>query len=156
MSGLQVQTRSYAAAVANEVEQQDQTEETTPSLENQVLEFFKKEIAVDVSQEDIEVVHFLRRKNSASKDIVVRFCSRRKKAEVMRKKKVLKGKKVYLNEHLTHKNAMVFKRARELRAQRKITSTWTRDGKVFIKTLGEQEKVILISSQQDFQKYGLV
>ncbi|ROK28237.1 hypothetical protein DPX16_6578 [Anabarilius grahami] len=59
---------------------------------------------------------------------------------------------VYLNEHLSMKNAEIAREARILRKNNKIKATWTRNCKVFIQLNGsspEQAKVIMT-------QYGLV
>ena len=61
----------------------------------------------------------------------------------------LKGTGIYVNEHLTKRNADLARAARELRKAGKIQSTWTRDCKVFIKN-GEG-KIILVRSSADLQ-----
>ncbi|KAJ8373370.1 hypothetical protein AAFF_G00266140 [Aldrovandia affinis] len=54
---------------------------------------------------------------------------------------------VYLNEHLTKKNADIAKEARSLRKDDKIKATWTRNCKIFIRLNGatpEDEKVLVV------------
>ena len=46
---------------------------------------------------------------------------------------------VFINEHLTKRNGEIAQKARLLRRQGKISTTWTRDCKVFIKTIGVPE-----------------
>ena len=43
---------------------------------------------------------------------------------------------VFINEHLTSKNANIARLARELKKKNKIQGTWTRNGTVFIKREG--------------------
>ena len=55
------------------------------------------------------------------------------KRDVMMGRKNLKGTRIYVNEQLTPKNAALFKKARDLRKHGNIESTWTYNGKVFLK-----------------------
>jgi len=54
----------------------------------------------------------------------------------------LRGKKIYINEHLTKKNGAIAKRARDLKKAGKIAKIRVRDCKVFIKDLSGTSFVI--------------
>ena len=56
-----------------------------------------------------------------------------KKTEIMRKRKMLKGSAVFLNDHLTQKNNELFAEARWLKKEWKIVGTWTMNGNIFVK-----------------------
>ena len=45
----------------------------------------------------------------------------------------VKGSRIFVDEQLTKKNAGLFKKARELRRNGVIDSTWTYNGRVFVK-----------------------
>ena len=74
-----------------------------------------------------------------SDNIIVRFVDKKSKIKVLRNVRKLKGSNVYINEHLTKKNGEIAQKARLLRRQGKISNTWTRDCKVFVKTIGVPE-----------------
>lgn len=79
-------------------------------------------------------------KNQKDKSIIiVRFANRKYKTELLRQGKKLRGSNVYINEHLTKVNADIARKARYLRKKGKILSTWSANGKVFIKTNGSPE-----------------
>ncbi|KAL7407651.1 hypothetical protein ABVT39_011735 [Epinephelus coioides] len=86
---------------------------------------------------------------------LVRFTNRKHKIDVLKQSKNLKGTGVYMNEHLTRKNAEIARNGRMLRKQNKIQATWTRNGKVFIKLNGppEQAKVFVVRDLQDLDQY---
>ena len=68
----------------------------------------------------------------------------------------LKGTNVYMNEHLTKKNADIARQARILRKQEKIQKTWTASCKVFIKLNGdspEEAKIMVIRELSDLDMY---
>ena len=48
--------------------------------------------------------------------------------------------RIYINEHLTKKNANIARQARVLRKDGKIKSMWTRNCKIFIKTLDDDTR----------------
>ena len=64
---------------------------------------------------------------------------------------------MFVNEHLTKKRANLAKFARDLKKQKKIFSTWTRDGKIFIKTNGlpEVAQIYAIRDMEDFKRLRL-
>ena len=88
-------------------------------------------------------------------DIVLRVTNRKTKVTLLRNAKLLKGTRVFFNEHLTRRNAQIAREARRLKREKKIISTWTRNCKVFIKTLGtpETSQVRHIQSLEDLQNY---
>ncbi|XP_041957671.1 uncharacterized protein LOC121715803 [Alosa sapidissima] len=77
--------------------------------------------------------------------IILRFVNRKDKAKLQGFK--LKGSGVYMNEHITKKNGDIAKEARFLRKGNKIKATWTRNGKVLIRTNGatlEEQRAIVV------------
>lgn len=75
--------------------------------------------------------------------------------EVLRNARKLKGTGVYVNEHLTKKNADIAKDARFLRKTKKIQDTWTRNCKILIKLNGapEQAKVLVVKDIKELDLY---
>lgn len=98
----------------------------------------------------------LPRKNKTAKPtIIMRFVNRKHKADLLSQAKKLKGTGVYLNEHLTKKNADIARNARYLRNQKKIQATWTRNGQVKIRLNGtpEEAKIVTIRDMKDLDPY---
>lgn len=65
---------------------------------------------------------------------------------------------MYINEHLTKRNGEIARRARILRKQGKIQSTWTASCKVFIKTTGttpEDEIVAVIYDISELDRFDV-
>ena len=87
-----------------------------------------------------------------SDNIIVRFVNKKSKIKVLKNVRKLKGTNVYINEHLTKKNGKIAKKARLLRREGKISNTWTRDCKVFVKTIDVPEvaKIHQIRNMTDF------
>lgn len=125
------------------------------SVEQQVTAFFHSK-GLSISKTDIEACHPLPRKNKNDKPaIIIRFTNRKNKNALLRQGKKLRGTDVYVNEHLTKKNADIARRARFLRKQRKIQSTWTTNCKVFIKLNGspEEARVLSVRFIEELDKY---
>lgn len=155
VSGLETKPRSYARAVSR-MENNEPNEKDEQSADDQVTTFLQsKGIKVDTG--NIEACHPLPRKRKEDKPaIIIRFVNRKQKMELLRQGWKLKGTEVYLNEHLTKKNADIAKKARFLRKQRKIQSTWTSNCKVFIKLNGtpEEARVLVIRNVEELEKYS--
>ena len=85
----------------------------------------------------------------------MRFSNRKHKSALLKQGRMLKGSDVFINEHLTKKNADIARKARFLRKQKKIQSTWTTNCKVFIKLNGtpEEAKVLGVRDITELDKY---
>lgn len=81
--------------------------------------------------------------------------SRKHEDEVSTQAKKLKGTGVYVNEHLTKKNAEITRQARILRRVKRIQDTRTRKCKVMIRLNGtpEQAKAIVVRDMKDLEQY---
>lgn len=157
ISGLDVKPRSYAAAVTRKRDGEESLSlHDQQSLETQVISFLQsKNIYLD--KNNITACHILPRKDRAAKPgIIMRFVNRKHKTELLMQGKKLKGTAVYINEHLTSKNAEIARLARQLWRDHKIKVMWTRDCKVFIRLNGpspEAEKVLMIRELKDLDRY---
>ena len=157
ITGLKVRPRSYAKAVAEGGEvSEDAPAEDQVTLEMQVLEFFEKK-NINIEASSISACHTLPRKDkTASPAIIMRFVSRVHKTALMMQGKKLKGTQVYVNEHLTKRNAEIAKEARILRKNGKIKSTWTRNCKVLVRLNGttpEEAKTVTVRDLKDLEAY---
>lgn len=136
ITGLDTKHCSYARATAGVQQGEDAPPEELHILEQQVAQF-------------------LSRKDMKTKPtIVVQFANRKPKIALLRQSKKLKGTGVYVNEHLTKKNAEMARNGRVLRQQNKIQATWTRNGTVFIKSNGppEHAKVVVVRNMRDLDQ----
>lgn len=109
ITGLETKHRSYARVTETgsgvrsggdepPVEQQQ-------TLESQVVEFFVSK-KLPLHSNNIAACYTLPRKNARSPPaIVVKFVNGKHKIELLRQSRQLKGSGVYVNEHLTKKNA---------------------------------------------------
>ena len=153
VSGLALKHRTYArAAAADDPSQQHEhaPQQENIALEDQVIDFFNQN-DIPIAKEDISACHTLPAKDAKStKPIILRLTTRKAKINILRNAKNLKtnNHEVYINEHLTMKNANVAKQARALRASGKLFATWTRNCCVFIKAK-ETDKPRMIKSLTD-------
>ena len=164
VSGLKTRHRSYArvaapgsgAAGREGVTSESETE--MESLEQQVAVFLDSK-GISMDRSGIEACHTLpTRTKGATPAIIIRFTNRKSKIAILKQGRKLKGTDVYINEHLTKRNGDIAKRARILRKQGKIQSTWTASCKVFIKLNGEtpeEEKVMVIKDISELDKYDV-
>ena len=152
ISGLATKHKTYSRAVTSGGADDEPTLQEQESLENQVIKFFA---AHDMTLEPnmISTCHTLPRKvGNNTPLIIMRFANRKAKMELQSQAKKLKGTDVYLNDHLTKRNAEIAKEARTLRKKEKIHATWTRSCKIWIK-LTEEAKPILVRNLDELDKY---
>ncbi|XP_060771961.1 uncharacterized protein LOC132882868 [Neoarius graeffei] len=154
VTGLQIQPHSYAGAVARR-DGEELNEEDANSVEKQVLAFLHSK-GIEVKSNNIEACHPLPRRSNTGKPVVImRFANRKHKMQLLKQGKKLKGSDVFLNEHLTKKNADIAKKARLLRKQGKIQNTWTQNCKIFIRLKGspEEAKILVIRDIGELDKF---
>ena len=99
-------------------------------MEQKALGVFK-EAGADVKEEDIAAVHLVGKVGRGLRPNLVKFVSRRKRREVMEKKKSLKGKdgyqKVYINDDLTPLRAKLLALVKRLD---NVDKAWTVGGSI--------------------------
>ena len=118
-----------------------------------MIGYLNKKLDLDIVSNDISACHTLRnRMRDKSDNIIVRFVNKKSKTKVPRNVRKLRGSNVYIDEHLTKKNGEIAQKARLLRRKGKISTTWTRDRKVFAKTTGVPEvaKIHQVRNMTDF------
>ena len=108
---------------------------------------------VDINPNDVEISHKLHRKGI--KPIIVKFQSHKVKARMYKERAKLKhvrisdlypdsttatrveSGRIYLNENLTSYRRDILKQANQKRKDGLLTSVWSMDGKIFVKTSPE-------------------
>ena len=81
---------------------------------------------ITVDKREISESHLQKVKNPTGKPpIIVRCVNRKSKMNILKNGR-LKGTNVYVNEHMSHKNADIAGFARQLKRSQCIHSTWTR------------------------------
>lgn len=122
------------------------------SVETQVLEALNDRGVVYLKSEEIEICHTLGKPaENGLQRVMIKLVSRKTKVRMMINAKKLKGTGIYINEHLTKRNADIARTARDLRKRNKIEATWTRDCKIFIKT--NEGKVSIVKDSEDLSTF---
>ena len=136
-------------------------EEKGEDLEKKVLELFEAEGA-SIEADDLAVVHRTGRTGRGPRPVLARFVSRKKKKEVMVKRKNLKDKEqyksVYVNDDLTVLRSKLFKYVKD---SKRFDRVWTVDGKIHISKkvpLGKErnvtERPMVIENADDLFRIG--
>ncbi len=130
-------------------EEEDESEEV---LEAKVIELADT-IGVKIEQNDISVVHRLGRPREEGRAVIVRFCHRKKRNEIMRNKKKLKGRqrKVYINDDMTSLRAKMLNMVKE---QETVKNVSTREGSI-LAWLHSGGRPVVINCPDDLQKVGI-
>ena len=131
------------------------SEQDDRSAEQQVAAFLHSK-GIEVDLNNVEACHPLPRRNDSNTPaVIMRFVNRKHKTALLKQGRKLKGTNVFINEHLTKRNSDIARKARNLKKQGKIQSTWTNNCKIFIKLNGtpEQAKVVVIRAMEELDRY---
>ena len=122
------------------------------------------ETGADVRQSDISACHRLGKTTNGSRPVIVRFVSRKKRTEILQKKKSLRSAanpshhKVFINDDLTPLRSKLFKYVKDLPSTEKV---WTIDGKIFCTKryppgarVPDQLRPFVVESPDDLFKLG--
>ena len=156
ISGLATTHRTYSRVVTSGGggAEEEPTLAEQESLENQVIKFFAGHDMI-LEPSVISACHTLPKKEGNTNTnplIIMRFANRKAKMELLSQARKLKGTNVYLNDHLTKRNAEIARGARILKKQGKIHATWTRSCKIWIK-LADGAKPIMVRNLAELDKY---
>ena len=97
-----------------------------------IVQFASDKLKVNISQEEIVDVHPIQSRNQRNV-CIVRFNNRLARNKFIIARKELKNTKIFINEHLTLKNSLLYKEARQLRFSKKIKNCWTKNCRLFVK-----------------------
>ena len=151
--GLPEQSSSERATAALATSDTTVLNESHLSVEKSVLAFCNDKLNVHVKDSDIAIAHRLKKgPRDSVRPVIVRFINRRVRNDVYFARKQLKGQnsQVFISEHLTKNASDLFFEARKLLKEKRIFSTWTHNGQVFIKfTSDPSTRAVLIKSKAD-------
>ena len=146
----------------NTVEIHGIPENVYTSTEDVVLKVAEA-LNVPVVAGDIEISHKLKRRNGMT-PIIVKFASHKVKSKLYKARTNLKSVKIsdlypatrkqnriFINENLTPFRADLVKQANEMKSDGLLSSVWTLDGKIYVKTSPEGNPV-RIYSENDLDK----
>jgi hypothetical protein len=127
------------------------------SVETKTLKVLK-DAGVEVVPDDIAAVRRVGKPQNGIRPILVKFVSRRKRHEVMVKKKTLKGKpgyeSVFIGDDLTPLRARLFGTVKKLP---NVDKAWVVDGRIHVQRKfptdldpEDRPRLVIIESQDDF------
>ena len=155
LTGLNV--KSFSSAVQGDG-QRDPLPEEQSSMQDKIVKFAEvNDITID--KNDIESIILLhnRANPNGPQRTLIRFNNHATQQQFYEMRFKLKNSfpGVYVNEDLTRDNADLFKRARELRRNHKILSTWTKNCVIYVKTIptsNRPSRYLTIKTREDIAK----
>jgi hypothetical protein len=126
------------------------------SVAASVLDMIGVELDIKLQPQDIATAFRMRAgKSDKTRPVLVKFSSTHVQESIMVAKKKLRSssKQIYINEHLTKRTGELFALARNQVKLKKIHSSWTFKGQVFIKQSPDASaKPILVKSKDDLPR----
>ena len=161
ITGLQIlrpyNATALLAANGNSQEIDDDGNEQWTARDKDIMidnfaKFAKDKLQVDINNHDITDIHTLPKGRNKSETCIIRFSNRIVREKIIKNRKKLATKsrnshKIYINEHLTKRNAAIAREARIMRSDGKIQGTWTNNCRIFVKL--HDDKVIKIHTMKD-------
>lgn len=123
--------------------------ETAEETSQKVIDLIKTELNIDIKMTDIDIAHRLKKTQKEKRDVIVKFNSRMVKLQILRKKKMLKGSGLFINEDLTQLNQMVFNCVRK-KMPDEVDSAWTRNGTILYRSKAGTTREV---KYEDFQHW---
>lgn len=132
---------------------EEESDETEEVVEAKVVEL-AADIGVTLVPDNISIAHRLGKPQGRSRPVIIRFCHRKKRNEMLKKRVELKKKqrKVYVNEDLTSMRATMLKIVKD---QPNVKSPTTRDGKIPVWLIGK-DRPVEIHTPDDLFKVGIM
>ena len=128
-------------------------------MKTNVIEFARKRLKISVNVTDISTVHTLK-SNSQTRNgtCIVRFTNREARDRFYKGRSELyadnQQDRIYINEHLTQRNALLYKEARELKKSGKVTHAWTKNCRVLVRH--KDGTVVQIKNKDSFKQFPRV
>lgn len=121
---------------------------------NSTLRLCTETLGLSLTENDISTAYRLPKKSiEKHRPLVATFASLQIRNLVIKSRTQLRKTRIYINDHLTPDNALLFAKARALVKEGKASSTWTAGGWVFLQTTTDQgHKPTKITSIQDLTK----
>ena len=117
------------------------TEDDGENVEGKAIEFFKRNLKVHVSSNDIEITHHISQRRLTGstagqrpRQIIVKFGNHKTKQKIMMCKSTLRGTDYRIQEDLT---PTIYKRLQDLKKCEKVEKCWSIDGKIKFKLNGD-------------------
>jgi hypothetical protein len=119
-----------------------------------VLNLCNTTLGLSISESDISTAFRLPKKGKEKyRPVLVKFVTYRARRLVYAARSALKKTNIYINEHLTASNALIYAKTRRLVKEGMALSTWTTSGMIYLRLLEEQDaKPRRISDLDDLDK----
>ncbi|XP_060066481.1 uncharacterized protein LOC132546780 [Ylistrum balloti] len=106
-----------------------------------IVGFVRDTLKVPLQERDIDIAHRLGKYNGTNpRNVIVKFTHRRKKHEIIRARKILKGSKFVIYEDLTSLNQQRLKEAFRMNC---VKNSYSTDGKIYvILTNGKKRRLL--------------
>ena len=150
IDNLEQYTRRNSIRVSGLPERIDENTNTT------IIRMAAEKLQVRLEERDIDRSHRLGRKmdDGRPREIIVKLVSHDTKVNILKSGKRLRGTNIYMNEDMTKYRSSLAFEARQLKRDKQIADTWTRDGHILIKNKAgniksistKQELSLLISA----------
>lgn len=129
----------------------ENTGENTTSV---VIGTINDRLGLDLERNHLDRTHRLGRPkrpdDTKPRPIIIKFVSYTERSQVYATKRKLKGTSMLISENLTVKRMEIFRAARLMAKEGKISSTWTQDGRITVLT--NQDRKVIIKSLPDLDK----
>ena len=119
-----------------------------------VCDIVSSKLGIPITRNDIDRSHrtgkHTRDTRSKHRSIIAKFCTYRKRTEIIRSRKKLKGSGITIQEDLTHQNAELYTKTYK---DPKVKAAWTHDGKIIasIQATGGKIMTKMINSEKDLK-----
>ena len=135
------------------------------NVENVVCETLNKYIQSPVSPTEIDRCHRIFRPNTADKskpcEIIVKFVSHKSMSSILSKVPMEKlrndnnsrpmSDRIYISKDLTRVPGRILFRTRKLKRQKRIKDTFSRDGRIIVKTLGVNGRIFSVTTEDELE-----
>ena len=107
---------------------------------------------LDLQQSHIDIAHRMgKHQKDKHRQIIVKFNSRMKKDQIIRKRKLLKGTDIFISEDLTPTNQLVLACIRR-KMPDEVEQSWSKGGRLYYKLKSDLDTVIEVT-YKDFQTW---
>ena len=130
----------------------DKTNPTFSPDPQSIVDFCKSELEIEVSANDVKFARRILTKSgdTSASSFLVSFNNISVRDAIFKSRLKLKGRSIYINEHLTQQNALLMFEARKLKKQKRISDCYTHFGTPTVKVNG---KIHSIHSKFDLEKF---
>ena len=127
------------------------TETPNENTDQLICDLAKDPLGIPLSVSDIDRSHRIGKHGGKhDRAIIVKFCSYRKRAEILKARRILKKSGITIQEDLTQQNAILYTKTYK---HEKVLAAWTHDGRIIATVQATDGKSIskIIHSEKDLE-----